>query len=68
MNKDLEIGDRVLFDPSISRWDINSPANPTNIFGTVSELDYLVTVDWENGEFNTYYPDDEDLILVDEQQ
>ena len=66
MNQDLEIGDRVLFDPSVSRWDINSPANPTNIIGTVSEFDYLVTVEWENGEFNTYYPDDEDLILVEE--
>ena len=66
MNKDLEIGDRVLFGPSVSRWDINSPSNPTNILGTVSELDYLVTVDWENGEFNTYYPEDEDLILVEE--
>ena len=68
MNKDLEIGDKVLFDLSVSRWDINSPANPTNILGTVSELNYLVTVDWENGESNTYDLDDEDLILVDEQQ
>ena len=40
MNKDLEIGDRVLFDPSVSRCGINSPANPTNILGTVSEFDY----------------------------
>ena len=66
MNKDLEIGDRVLFDPSVSRWDINSPANPTNILGTVSELDYLVTVDWDNGEWNEYNLDDEDLILVED--
>ena len=66
MNQDLEIGDRVLFDPSVSRWDINSPANPTNILGTVSEINYLVTVDWDNGEFNDYDPDDEDLILVEE--
>ena len=66
MNKDLEIGDRVLFDPSVSRWDINSPSNPTNILGTVSELDYLVTVDWDNGEGNEYNLDDEDLILVED--
>ena len=66
MNKDLEIGDKVLFDPSVSRWDINCPANPTNILGTVSEINYLVTVDWDNGEFNDYDPDDEDLILVEE--
>ena len=66
MNKDLEIGDRVLFDPSVSRWDINSPANPTNILGTVSEIDYLVTVDWDNGEGNEYNLDDEDLILVED--
>ena len=66
MNKDLEIGDRVLFNPSVSRWDINSPANPTNILGTVSELDYLVTVDWDNGEWNEYNLDDEDLILVED--
>ena len=66
MNKDLEIGDRVLFDPSVSRWDINSPANPTNILGTVSELDYLATVDWDNSEWNEYNLDDEDLILVED--
>lgn len=50
MNRDLEIGDRVLFDTSVSRWDINSPANPTNVLGTVSGVDWLVTVDWDNGE------------------
>ena len=66
MNKDLDIGDRVLFDPSVSRWDINSTANQTNILGTVSELDYLVTVDWDNSEWNEYNLDDEDLILVED--
>ena len=66
MNKDLEIGDRVLFDPSVSRWDINSPSNPTNILGTVNGVDWLVTVDWDNGEWNEYNHDDEDLILVEE--
>ena len=67
MNKDLEIGDRVLFDPSVSRWDINLPANPANVLGTVNGVDYLITVDWDNGEYNDYDPDDEDLILVEEQ-
>ena len=66
MNKDLEIGDRVLFNPSVSRWDIDSPSNPTNTLGTVSELDYWITVDWDNGEWNEYNLNDEDLILVEE--
>lgn len=66
MNKDLEIGDRVLFDPIVSRWDIDSPDNPSDIVGTVSEVDYWVTVEWDNGGWNRYNPNDEDLILVDE--
>ena len=66
MNKDLKIGDRVLFDPSVSRWDINSPSNPTNILGTVTGVDLLVAVDWDNGEWNEYNVNDEDLILAEE--
>ena len=66
MNRDLEIGDRVLFDPSVSRWDIDSPDNPSGIVGTVSEVDYWITVEWDNGEWNEYDPNDEDLILVEE--
>ncbi|UNY40478.1 hypothetical protein KLEP7_gp97 [Pseudaeromonas phage vB_PpeM_ KLEP7] len=66
MNKDLDIGDRVLFDPSVSRWDIGSPSNPIETLGTVNGIDYWITVDWDNGEWNEYNPNDEDLILVKE--
>lgn len=63
-NKDLAAGDRVRLDPSSSlygRWR----DNPKDCLGTVREIDEDddLVIDWDNGEYNYYTPEDQHLII-----
>lgn len=69
MNKDLQIGQRVRLSASHC-WERND-ANPTHCDGTVIDPASIggttgwVYVDWDNGGFNSYVPEDDDLIPVE---
>jgi hypothetical protein len=70
INSDLVRGDRVVLSIN-TRWNYDYPSNPAGIKGRVTNprfVDYsgylCVEVRWDNGEFNTYKLDDNDLIKV----
>ncbi|MGL5281024.1 MAG: hypothetical protein ACRC8W_04590 [Plesiomonas shigelloides] len=65
MNKDLQVGQRVLLSPD-SEWT-HGDTNPLDCEGTVSEIGGTSWVDvrWDNGEWNAYRPDACDLIPLD---
>ena len=67
MNRDLKVGDRVLFDPRVSRYS-HVPCNPVGVIGIVEEIDACISVLWSNGDWNVYQLNDEDLVYYGEEE
>lgn len=63
-NADLNVGDIVQLSPD-TEWELGIPHNPLNTDGVVEEIgEYTVDVIWDNGTWNDYRLEDDDLILI----